>query len=146
MAVIKWEAPTAWADAIAGTALNALANGSSATGAEIDNSTNRDIYADLSFRSDVAGSINADAQAHIEVHVLARMDDDSTFADLTVGTLAAIMTIAPSSNNDKESAVLRVPIPPGRFKFAIVNRCGASGAFPASNSNVLKYRAYGEEV
>lgn len=125
------------------TELNSLANGSaSAASSAIDNSSNLDLYHDLTLTIAAQGSARS-AGATVSVYLVMALDgtnyDDvnATTAELVaVFPLDAVTTARQSTRRD-------VPVPPGLFKYFVVNSTGQ--AFAASG-NVLEYRAHSIET
>jgi hypothetical protein len=141
MATITYETPTSFASQLT-TELNSLANATdSAASAAYDNSTNLDLFADVSL---VLASINPtdSAGARCEIHLLPRLADGSTYADISSNTIVGVITVTDTSS--AKNAMLRgVPIPPGFFKWALTNRTTVT---LGASSNVVSVRTYGGTV
>lgn len=129
------------------TEVNSLANGSVAVGATvISNGTALDQTADLSFS--VTGTTAATGSPYLGFYIMPLNQDGTTYGD---GTASG--TVAPAINylfanifvpNSITAAALvgnvtGFQIPPGSFKFAVVN---GTGNALASSGNTIKYRTY----
>lgn len=119
------------------TALDSLADaGTTAASSNQDNSTNLYGFADFSV---VLGSINPTvASSRIEIHIVPRLADGSTYADVTAATLAGVV-VTNTGSSTKEGMLRNVPIPPGFFQVFAVNRTGVT---LASSGNTISARYY----
>lgn len=156
MATATWLARSAWADAFASADFNALANGAGilSTATAVNNGTNLHFYADLSFRM-VTSTMSPTAGGHLAFYLLPLLDDGLTYPDSAntgtagdqpsityyVGSMA-LRTTATATQNGMLRGIL---IPPGTFKWYVVNRSGV--ALPASATNMTcKYATYSEQA
>lgn len=143
MATTKHKAYTAAIASILTTELNSLGSGStSAASAAIDNTTNLDLFADLTLTVAAQGAARS-AGANVSVYLTQALDgtnyDDtqSTTAELVaVFSLDAATTARQSSRRD-------VPIPPGLYKFFVVNNTGQA---LAASGNILEHRMHSIET
>lgn len=125
------------------TELNSLANAAAtAASAAIDNTTNLDLYHDLTLTIATMG-VARSAGATVSVYLVMALDgsnyDDtnSTTAELVaVFPLDAVTTARQSTRRD-------VPIPPGLFKYFAVNNTGQT---LAASGNLLEIRAHSIET
>jgi hypothetical protein len=153
MASVLWTARSSWADALLASELSAIANASGVlSGATaVANGTARHLYADVSFR---LASFTPTAGGHIAMYLLPLLDDGTTYAD---GTTSGTATAQPTGTHFAGSFALRavasaqngmirgIMIPPGTFKWYLINRSGASLA-TTTTANIVKYCTYAEEV
>lgn len=148
MATATWSGYQAEIQAGLSTELNSLAdNGFSALSTEIDNSTNKYLFADMEvyLASLTAGTTGDEA---VEIYVVPTVDG-TNYPDWTTGTADAqennihfvgSVPIDQSGPATKRGVLRAVALPPGKFKLAVRNRCNV--AMAASGSTV-KYRPYG---
>jgi len=156
MATSAFTARSSWANAFEPANFNALANGAGklSTSTAVNNGTNRHFYADLSFRM-VTSTMSPTAGAHLAFYLLPLLDDGTTYPDnedtavaanqpaitYFVGSIA-FRTKASSTQNGFLRGLI---IPPGTFKFYVINKTGA--ALPSSATNMTcKYATYSEET
>lgn len=110
----------------------------SAASADQDNSTNLYGFADVSL---VLGNGSTDpsvASARYEIHILPRLADGTTFADLTASTIVGVVVVV-TGDFVKNGMLRQVPIPPGVFKWQAVNRMGVTAH---SSGNTMSVRYY----
>lgn len=139
MATVTWEAPSSFSNVLT-TELDSLADAAACTASSaIDNSTNLDIFADLSL---ILGSSNPSGSPYWEVHLLPRLGDGSTYADRNASTLVATIAVDTGSST-KEGMARGIIIPPGHYKWQLVNRTGVANA---ASGNTASVRTYGETV
>jgi hypothetical protein len=142
-----------WTTAINGSDLVSLANGSTVLSsvADIANQTNLDIYADVSVLITIASSAIA-AGAYLGLCRFDLQTDGATYGDgsLTAGTPAAIVPpftpvgaipLRVATYTVLSGMCTGIVIPPGSFRFAMLNACGFAFTATAGN-NVVKYRTY----
>lgn len=145
----KWTAPETLA-AYLSTDLNSLANstsdttGFSASGAEIDNTTDLFQYLALELVLAAQGAARA-AGASIEIWIEVAVDPTPTYEDRAnaafTNRLLAVIGLDAATTARRRN-VEHIVIPPLKFKLYVRNRTGQ--AFAASG-NTLKYRRYNEQ-
>lgn len=143
MATTKHKSYTAAIASALTTDLNSLGNGStSAASAAIDNTTNLDLYHDLTLTVAAQGSARS---AGASVSVYMTMALDGTNYDDTNATTAELVAVFPldAATTARQATRRDVPVPPGLFKYFVVNNTGQ--AFAASGS-ILEYRAHSIET
>lgn len=156
MATEKWIAGSGagltWTAAYtAASTFNSIANGNAIiSDLQIDNSSALDIFADFAF---VGGSITTVAPNFIGVYLYPLNSDGSTYGDSRFGSSAAGPPppqywvgniVLPVGTQALTGEILRVPLPPGKFKWLIYNQAGASLA--GSGANTILYRTYNRSV
>lgn len=127
------------------------------TSSAIDNSTNRHFYLDLHFRLFMwSGTIEPTPGGHLAFYLLQRMDDGLTFPDSGNGTdpdqyppitaFVGSMAARPVASSALNLPPLRgLIIPPGVFKFYVVNKLGV--ALPSADVAIAcSYVTYSEET
>ncbi len=147
---MTWTAYSSAVTLIAGTSLNGLTNGSWATGAEVNNGTDRNELMDVAVRLDSAITPSGNA-ARIDVYLIPDTSPGGTAAyatsnaDVSADTPAQYkvgeipgMAIA---SGFRYGLLAGVIIPPGKFKIQIENNMGAS--FPSNNNNACEGFKYG---
>lgn len=140
MAVAKWNTPSAVGSNIAGTTLDALANGAASAFITYDNSSNLDLYA--SVQVDL-GSIAAAAGASITLAVFATQNNvqpDNTTSVSGGDTYTAPLLV---STSVKVVNFPMVRLFPESLRLSIINN---SGVTFAGSGNALKVRPYNENV
>jgi hypothetical protein len=143
VAVTKHKAYTAAIASALTTDLNSLANGSaSAASAALDNTSNLDLYHDLTLTIATQGSARS---AGATVSVYLTMALDGTNYDDTNATTAELVAVFPldAATTARQATRRDIPVPPGLFKYFVVNSTGQ--AFAASG-NILEYRAHSIET
>ena len=143
MATTKHKAYTAAVASTLTTELNALANGAlSAASTAIDNTTNLDLYHDLTLVVAAQGSARS-AGATVSVYLTPALD--GTNYDDVNATTAELVAVFPldAATTARQATRRDVPIPPGLFKYFVVNNTGQ--AFAASGS-LLEFRAHSIET
>ena len=143
MAVTKHRAYSAAIASTLTTELNALANGStSAASAAIDNTSNLDLYHDLTLT--VAAQASA-RSAGATVSVYLTMALDGTNYDDTNATTAELVAVFPldAATTARQATRRDIPVPPGLFKYFVVNNTGQ--AFAVSGS-LLEWRGHSIET
>lgn len=136
--LIKYNIDTAFTeDTTFETNLNGLASPGSAVGSVISNGTNLALLADLSV---ALGSITSAAPFYVEIHVIPLTGDGSTYVDFGAGgpTLKQVAGVTAGASV-KVIAATGMVVPPGTFKFGLVNQ---SGATLAGSGNKVYYRLY----
>ena len=143
MAVTKHKAYTAAIASALTTDLNSLANGSaSAASAALDNTSNLDLYHDLTLTIATQGSARS-AGATVSVYLTMALDG-TNYDDVNATTAELVAVFALDAATTARQATRRdVPVPPGLFKYFVVNSTGQ--AF-ASSGNILEYRAHSIET
>lgn len=143
MATTKHKSYTAAIASVLTTDLNSLGSGStSAASSALDNTSNLDLFADLTLTVATQGSARS-AGANVSVYMVMALDgtnyDDvqsSTAELVAVFTLDAATTARQLTRRD-------IPIPPGLYKYFVVNNTGQ--AFAASG-NILEHRMHSIET
>ena len=145
---IKWSSPSAASsgNAIAGTALNALANDARVIGSEIDNETGKHMYADFELLCDFAS--NPSAGGYVALYLIPSLDG-TNYADGDASIVPAESLLVgafpvQANTNDQRIHLRGVLLPPLKFKPLVVNKSGQ--AFTSDNDHALSYRTYNEEV
>jgi hypothetical protein len=136
----------AYAAAIASaltTELNSIANAAiSAASSAIDNSSALDLYDDLTFTIATQGGART-AGATVSVLMVQALDgtnyDD---VQVTCGQVVAVFPLD-AATTARQVSVRDVPIPPGLFKYFVLNSTGQ--AF-ASSGNILERRPHSIET
>ncbi len=143
MAVTKHKSYTAAIASALTTDLNSLANGSaSAASAALDNTSNLDLYHDLTLTVAAQGSARS-AGATVSVYLVMALD--GTNYDDANATTAELVAVFPldAATTARQATRRDVPVPPGLFKYFVVNNTGQ--AFAASGS-LLEFRAHSIET
>ena len=148
---MTWTAFSASVELIAGTALNALANGSWATGAAVTNASDKTELMDVAIRLSAAVT-PVGASNRIDVYLIPDADPDDgtgvyatsradvaadTPAQYKVGEIAGMVL----ASGFRYGMLRGVIIPPGRFKIQIENNLGA--ALPTSDTSACEGFKYG---
>jgi hypothetical protein len=153
MATEKWIAGTVgltWANAFTGSTLNSIANGNSIlSDLQLDNSTNLDMYMDISIALASAAFV---APNFVGVYLYPLNADGSTYGD---GRFSSSASGAPpatyyvgniglvAATQAQEGTLTGVLMPPGAFKIVLYNQGGVA---LASSGNTCKYRTYNRSV
>jgi hypothetical protein len=143
VAVTKHKSYTAAIASALTTDLNSLANGSaSAASAALDNTSNLDLYHDLTLTVAAQGSARS-AGATVSVYLVMALD--GTNYDDANATTAELVAVFPldAATTARQATRRDVPVPPGLFKYFVVNNTGQ--AFAASG-NIVEYRAHSIET
>ncbi len=143
MAVTKHKSYTAAIASALTTDLNSLANGSaSAASAALDNTSNLDLYHDLTLTVAAQGSARS-AGATVSVYLVMALDG-TNYDDANASTAELVAVFSLDAATTARQATRRdVPVPPGLFKYFVVNNTGQ--AFAASGS-LLEFRAHSIET
>ena len=150
MADFQWGVPTAWADAVAAASFQTLANNSIAVGAVIDNTTTRDMMAEVSFISAATTSATT-AGAHLAVYLLPLLHNGTAYpTNNTTGSalpavsyVRGVIGIPVGTVTPAGSTIIQVPY--GSWKFGIANRLGVALANSTTNYT-CQYRLLLESV
>jgi hypothetical protein len=130
---IKWGTPGAWTNSGIGT--SAITTGSASTaGTGITNGTGLDLYADVTIRF---SSFTPGTAPYVELHLLPLSSDGSTYADRS-GTTRVASLVPTTGASAKTLVAIHILVPPGTFRWQIVNQAGAT-ATPAADP---QYRLY----
>jgi hypothetical protein len=143
VAVTKHKSYTAAIASALTTDLNSLANDSaSAASAALDNTSNLDLYHDLTLTVATQGSARS-AGATVSVYLVMALD--GTNYDDVNATTAELVAVFPldAATTARQATRRDVPVPPGLFKYFVVNNTGQ--AFAASGS-LLEFRAHSIET
>jgi len=150
---IRWEGNPGVLNAGLASDLDSLADlAISVASAAIDNeSSNYDTHMDIELIL-ASADLSAVTNPSVQVHLLESVDGGTAFVDGGVSgstqtanhpagdTICAVLGLyAATAAMARVAARTMIPISPGRFKLAVLNRTGA--AFGASG-NTLKYRTY----
>jgi hypothetical protein len=143
VAVTKHKSYTAAIASALTTDLNSLANGSaSAASAALDNTSNLDLYHDLTLTVAAQGSARS-AGATVSVYLVMALDG-TNYDDANASTAELVAVFSLDAATTARQATRRdVPVPPGLFKYFVVNNTGQ--AFAASGS-LLEFRAHSIET
>lgn len=147
---MTWSAYKTGVTLIAGTSLNALADGSWATGATVDNSSDRDELMDIAIRLNSAVTPVGDSN-RIDVYLLPEADPDGSVVIVTsradvsadtppqykVGEIAGMVV----ASGFQRGVLAGVVIPPGNFQIQIENNLGV--ALPSVDTNACEGFKYG---
>lgn len=132
--------------AVAGSSMNALANGSWALGSAIDNSTLRYPFGDIELVLSSAVSAGSGSPV-VEVYLLPSADGGTTYPTPPGGSAGTTPAgywvgniIANASANFTSGLLQRVDLTPGFFRIEIRNQLGV--AFPSTNTSTLKLYRY----
>lgn len=118
----------------------------------IANGTALDLYADVSFLFTMGGTTTANSR--IDVYILPLNADGSTYGDgsasgsalpavgYQVGSIGVRSGI--TSGNPISGVIRGIALPPGDFKFVVVNQTGV--ALNAAAAADVKYRTYNENL
>lgn len=121
------------------TGLDSLTDGSATTASTaVDNSTNLNLFADFGL---MLGSFNPSGSPFLELRMLERNGDGSTYDDSTAGAWIGNIPVTTGSSA-KVGTLKRIPLSVGLFKIIVINRTGAT---LAASSNTLYYRTYSEQ-
>lgn len=142
MAISKHSSYVASIASILTTELNSLATSTnSVASAEIDNTTDRNLYHDLTLTIATQG-VARTAGATVVVYLIMALDgtnfddvNETTAEVAAVFPLDAVVTARQLTRRD-------IPIPPGKFKYFIRN---VTGQTFAASGNILEYRAHNVE-
>ncbi len=152
MTDFKWKTPVVALTDLLTTSLNSLADDTTDDGGQtaINNESNLATHMDLEI---TLASVDLSAQTNpaIWVYLIESVDGGTDFDKYTDGTstaalmpsadkICAIIGLRPGSGAEAKTAVKSmIPIPPGRFKLMVRNKCGAA---LAASDNKLAYRTY----
>lgn len=143
MAVTKHKAYTASVANILTTEMNSLGNtANSAASSTIDNTSNLDLYHDLTLNIAAQGSARS-AGASVVVYLIMALD--GTNFDAVNENTAEVVAVFPldAATTARQLTRRDIPIPPGLFKYFVRN---ITGQLLASSGNVLEYRAHSVET
>jgi hypothetical protein len=128
------------------TELNSLADAAvSALGTERDNTTDLATYSDLELN--LASVTITSVVAAIDVYLVPTVDGTNypdtvtTYANFMAGYYVGQFLVKAVSAAVFRGTLRAIPIPPGKYKWALRNRCGAA---LAASGNTLKERSYSE--
>jgi hypothetical protein len=137
---INWESSPSLV-AYETTDLNALADGGTVVGDEIDNSTGLDMYMDVVLYL-AAQAAARDSGAYCPLYLTPAVDgtnytDTTNLSNYLVGVFAL-----DAATTARREALQMIPVPPGKFKLIIGNDTGQAWA---ATGNTLGYRLYSVE-
>lgn len=138
MAVAKWATPSTRSSNLAGTTLNSLANGSATTLITYDNSTMRDLYANVMVK---LGSITPSTGGSITLRVYA--GDGTDVPDSGGGAFDSYTAALATGASAKVVGFPMVRLYPFSLRLQIVNN---SGVTLAGSGNELYCTAFNEDV
>ncbi len=135
------------------TDFNSLANGSVVVASSaITNSSALDLYADVSFVLTVGGTTIATSR--LDLYILPLNQDASTYGDGAANgatppvgqyQVSAVGVKSGVTNGNTITGTFRsVVLPPGNFKFAVVNGLGVG--LNATAAAAMSYRTYNENL
>jgi len=131
----KYNVDTAYTSLMT-TALNSITTGSAtAASSAITNSTNLALWMDVSL---MLGSVNPSGTPYLELHLLPKAGDGSTYADRSAQTLVDTLVVTTGSSA-KVAQSIGIVVPPGDYELMLVNQMGVT---TASSGNTLYYRLY----
>ena len=143
MATTKSKAYTAAIASVLTTDLNSLANAAtSAATAALDNTTNLDLFADLTFTIATQGGARS-AGANVAVYMVQALDG-TNYDDVHSGTaeLVAVFSLD-AATTARQLSRRDIPIPPGLYKYLAVNNTGQT---LAASGNLLEHRTHSIET
>jgi len=138
--LLKYNIDTNWTEETTlETNLTSLANAGTAVGAAITNGSNLALLADLSIQ---LASITSASPDYLEVHIIPLLGDGSTYADFFAGGPTLVVSISTTNGASAKALIARgIVIPPGTFKFGVVNEDGVtlSGTAPKCYYRLYDY-------
>jgi hypothetical protein len=143
MATTRHKSYTASIASVHTTSLNSLANNAnSAASTAIDNTSNLDLYDDLTLTVATQGSARSTG-ASVVVYLIPALD--GTNYDAVNETTAEVAAVFPldAATTARQLTRRDVPIPPGLFEYFVRNQTGQ--AFAASG-NILERRSHSLET
>lgn len=142
MATAKWATPSAQGSNIASTTLDSLANGSTSAFVTHDNSSNLDLYANISI---ALGSFTSTTGASITVRVFSTAGSGPDVPDATgsVGGGDAYVVPITVGASAKQIVIPMVRLYPTSMRLCVTNNGGAA---LAASSNTLKVQPFNESV
>lgn len=128
----------------------AAAGETSDTVTEIDNSSNKDLYADFCLS---LASLNITAIGVVELYLIPILDDDTNWPHYVIDHSTTGNVKLPQHyyagvfqfnilNGAQAQILTRVPIPPSKVRPAVYSRLGPTWA---ASGNTLTYRTYKEQ-
>lgn len=142
MAISKHSAYTASIASALTTELDGLTNNSNTVAsAEIDNTTDLNLYHDLTLTLAAQG-VARSAGATVTVYLVMALDG-TNFDDVneTTAEVAAVFPLD-AAVTARQSTRRDIPVPPGKFKYFVRNTTGQTFA---ASGNLLEYRAHNVE-
>lgn len=148
MATQKWISGAVSNADIAGftTALNSLANDAAVLSSEYDNTSDRDVYADILFNIAGHGTAPTADRTH-DLYIVRTIDGGSTYEDYSASRPPAYGSVGSfvldNTSGAQKHVIPGVLLPPGKFKLLLVNK---SGYALASSGNTVKWTTYNLQV
>jgi hypothetical protein len=143
MATTRHKSYTSAIASVLTTDLNSLGNGSiSAASSALDNTSNLDLYDDLTFTIATQGGARSAGAAVTVLMVQALDGTNYDDVEVSCGQVVAVFPLD-AATTARQCSVRDVPIPPGLFKYFIRN--GTGQAF-ASSGNILERRPHSVET
>jgi hypothetical protein len=139
MATTKHKSYTAAIASALTTELNSLANNANCTAsAAIDNTTNLDLFHDLTFTVAAQGAARSSG-ATVGIYMVMALD--GTNYDDTNETTAELVAVFQfdAATTARQATRRDIPVPPGLFKYFARNQTGQA---LAASGNLLEYRAH----
>ena len=144
MATQKWIAGSL--TTLLTTELNSLANDAGVLTAEIDNTSNLDVYADIEYYMAGHGTAPAADTTH-DLYIVRSVDATPNYEDYSAtrppayGSIGSV--VLDNTAGAQRKVIPSVLLPPYKFKIYIVNK---SGYALAASANTLKMRTYNLQV
>lgn len=138
------------------TNLNSLADGSCASSAQVDNSSNLDLFMDVSFS--IKPGATTTATSFFSLFLLPLNEDGTTYGDGSIGVSTTFagqpdagfyvgssrFGLAITTSGLCVGLVPRILMPPGAFIVVLYNKLG--NALNASAAAAVKYRTFSENL
>lgn len=148
MSTQKWIAGAITYATISGfdTALNSLANDAGLASSALNNGTNLDMYADVVFNIAGHGTAPTADKTH-DLYIVRSLDGGSIYEDYSATRPPAYGSVGSFVLDNTSGAQVHVIpgilLPPGYFKFYIVNK---SGYALTASGHTIKWITYNQQV